>query len=64
MIKWLISIFRSEETNTINPNSLSPLPPNKFFNYLIQKADVDEDDEKDQEWNRGFKAPNRHRPSK
>ena len=49
MWKWVKSLFYTEtffytETNTITPNSMAKMPKGKFFNYLIQKADVDEDE--------------------
>ena len=45
MWEWIKSWFINEttETNTINPNSMSPIPKGKFFNYVISKAEVDED---------------------
>ena len=42
MWEWIKSWFIGEK-NTINPNSMSPIPKGRFFNYLICKAEVDED---------------------
>ena len=48
MLKWLWkwyggSLGDNEETATINPNSMSPLPPNRFNNLARIKGEVDED---------------------
>jgi len=43
MLHWIKSFFY-KETNTITPNSMAPIPKGKFFNYLIEKAPVDEDE--------------------
>lgn len=42
-IYWAIGV--REPKNTINPNSMSPIPTNKFVNYARTKAEVVEDDE-------------------
>ena len=50
MLKWLWSLYGgslgdNEETATINPNSMSPLPKNRFNNLARIKGEVDEDPE-------------------
>ena len=45
MWKYLKSFFITEPKNSINPNSLSPIPPNKFINFARDKSEVDEDKE-------------------
>jgi hypothetical protein len=50
MLKWLWSWYGgslgdNEETATINPNSMSPLPQNRFNNLARIKGEVDEDKE-------------------
>lgn len=42
-IYWAIGV--REPTNTINPNSMSPVPKNKFVNYARKVGKVDEDSE-------------------
>lgn len=42
-IYWAIGLRDREPTNTINPNSMSPIPKNKFVNYARTKEPVDED---------------------
>ena len=42
-IYWAIGV--REPKNTINPNSMSPIPANRFVNYARTKAKVVEDDE-------------------
>ena len=41
-IKWAIGV-RKEPENSINPNSMSPLPKHKFINYARAKAETDDD---------------------
>tara|TARA_R110002012_G_scaffold160928_1_gene323015 strand:+ start:1438 stop:1728 length:291 start_codon:yes stop_codon:yes gene_type:complete len=47
MLKWLWSLYGGslgdDEEATITPNSMSPLPPNKFNNLARIKGEVDED---------------------
>tara|TARA_R110002020_G_scaffold181364_2_gene376195 strand:- start:4472 stop:4765 length:294 start_codon:yes stop_codon:yes gene_type:complete len=47
MLNWLWKLYggglAEEEEATITPNSMSPLPPNKFNNLARIKAEVDED---------------------
>jgi hypothetical protein len=43
-IYWAIGV-RDTPTNTINPNSMSPLPKNRFVNYARKLRKVDEDNE-------------------
>ncbi len=50
MFKWLWkwyggSLGDNEEKATINPNSMSPLPLNRFNNLARIKGEVDEDPE-------------------
>ena len=40
-IYWAIGV--REEKQTINPNSMSPLPKHRFVNYARTKEPVDED---------------------
>jgi len=54
MLKWLWSLYGgslgdNEETATINPNSMSPLPKNRFNNLARIKGEVDEDNEPHQD---------------
>jgi hypothetical protein len=42
-IYWAIGV-REKETNSINPNSMSPVPTNKFINFAREKADTEDDD--------------------
>ena len=41
-IKWAVGV-REKEINSINPNSMSPLPSNKFVNYA-RDIEVNNDD--------------------
>ena len=43
MWSYIKSFFIAEDTQSICPNSLSPLPSNKFINYARTKAEVVED---------------------
>ena len=38
MLKWIKSFF-IEETNSLCPNSLAPMPKNKFHNYALKQRD-------------------------
>lgn len=44
MIKWIKSFF-FVETNSLCPNSLAPMPYNKFHNYAIEKRQHDDSPE-------------------
>jgi len=44
-IYWAIGVRQEEPKNTLNPNSMSPVPKNRFINYARSKEDVDEDKE-------------------
>tara|TARA_R100000781_G_C4051986_1_gene117944 strand:+ start:627 stop:863 length:237 start_codon:yes stop_codon:yes gene_type:complete len=45
MIKYLKSFIWTEQSNSINPNSMSPIPENKFLNFARDKIDDDDDNE-------------------
>lgn len=42
-IYWAIGV-REEQKNSINPNSMSPVPKNRFINYARDKGDNNDDD--------------------
>jgi hypothetical protein len=44
MWSFIKSFFITEETQSITPNSMSPLPHKKFINYARAKGDVYECD--------------------
>jgi hypothetical protein len=43
-IYWAIGVRDREPTNSINPNSMSPIPKNKFVNYARAVEPNDDDD--------------------
>lgn len=48
MIKYIKSIFFTVEKPTMNPNDLSPIPNNKFFEEIIYKEPNIDDEPKSQ----------------
>lgn len=45
MWKYLKSFIWNEPKNSINPNSMSPLPSSRFINYARSRAKINEDNE-------------------
>ena len=45
MLNWIKSFFIEEETNSLCPNSLAPMPKNKFHNYAIVQCEHDDCEE-------------------
>lgn len=45
MIRYIKSYFWDYEFNTLTPNSMSPLPKNKFINFAREKAKDDSSEE-------------------
>jgi len=48
MIKYIKSFFFTVEKPTMNPNHLSPIPNNKFFEEVIDKEPNIDDEPKSQ----------------
>lgn len=48
MLKYLYQLIWAEETNSLCPNSFSPMPRGKFHNFAIIRIEPDEpnDEEK------------------
>ena len=44
-IYWAIGVREEEQKNSINPNSFSPVPKNRFINYARDKGKDDDDSE-------------------
>lgn len=44
MIKYLLSYFYTYETNSLTPNSMAPMPVNKFHNYACMVLPNDDDE--------------------
>ena len=48
-IYWAIGVRETKEKNTITPNSMSPVPKNRFINYA---RDINEDKNESNEPNK------------
>ncbi len=44
-IYWAIGVREQEQKNSLNPNSMSPIPQNRFVNYARELVEKDEDKE-------------------
>jgi len=42
MLKYLYQLIWTEETNSLCPNSLSPMPKGKFHNFAIIRIEPDD----------------------
>ena len=43
-MKYILSFFYMKEENSITPNSMAKMPPNKFHNYACMVLPNDDDD--------------------
>jgi len=44
MLKYILSFFYHNDTNSITPNSMAKMPPHKFHNYACMVLPNDDDD--------------------